>query len=154
MDGPMSQSLPTGKFKWIKTENIDLDSYNKDSDRRLLLEVDLECSKELHDIPNDYPVAPEKKTVNKEELSKYCKRISQVYGISSGKVSKLVTTLYHKEKYIVHYRNLQLYLSLGMKFKKIHRALEFNQSKWLKQYIDFNTQQRTNAKNAFEKDFF
>ena len=41
-----------------------------------------------------------------------------------------------------------------MELKKIHRAMEFNQSKWLKQYIDFNTQKRTNAKNAFEKDFF
>ena len=114
----------------------------------------MEYSKELHDIHNDYPLAPEKKTVNKEELSEYCKRINQVYGISFGKVSKLVTTLYNKEKYVVHYRNLQLYLSLGMKLKKIHRALEFNQSRWLKQYIDFNTQKRTNARNAFEKDFF
>ena len=143
--------MPTGGFK---TENTDLDSYNKDPDKELLLEVNLEHPKELHDIHNDYPLASEKKTVNKEELSEYCKRISRVYGITSGKVSKLVTTLYDKEKYVVHYRNLQLYLSLGMKLKKIHRALEFNQSRWLKQYIDFNTQKRTNARNAFEKDFF
>lgn len=50
--------------------------------------------------------------------------------------------------------NLQLYLDLGLKIKKVYRILEYNQSPWLKQYIDFNTQKRTNAKKIFEKDFF
>ena len=55
---------------------------------------------------------------------------------------------------MLHYRNLQLYTDIGLKVKKVHRVLEFNQSLWLKQYIDFNTQKRTQAKNSFEKDFF
>ena len=54
----------------------------------------------------------------------------------------------------MHYRNLQLYLLLGLRLKKVHRVLELNQSPWLRQYIDFNTQKRAGAKNAFEKDFF
>ena len=55
---------------------------------------------------------------------------------------------------MLHYKNLQLYTDLGLKVKKVHRVLEFNQSPWLRQYIDFNIQKRTKAKNSFEKDFF
>ena len=87
-------------------------------------------------------------------LSDYCKNIATKYNISTGLVHKLIPTLNNKEKYVLHYRNLQLYLDLGLKITKVHRVLEFNQSPWLKQYIDFNTEKRKNAKNGFEKDFF
>ena len=82
------------------------------------------------------------------------KQFKTKFNISSGLVHKLIPTLADKQNYVLHYRNLQLYLNLGLKLKKVHRVLEFNQSPWLKQYIDFNTQKRTNAKNSFEKDFF
>ena len=153
----MSQYLPTGKFKWLTKEQIkktNLAHFSENNDEGLILEVDLDYPQELHDLHNDYPLAPEKLKVNKNMLSNYCQKISEKFNISSGQVQKLITTLNKKEKYILHYRNLQLYLSLGLKLKKVHRVLQFNQSPWLKKYIDFNTKKRTLSKNDFEKNFF
>ena len=153
----MSQYLPTGGFRWMSEKqinNLDLAKYKENSKKGLILEVDLEYPKELHNLHNDYPLAAERVRVTKDMLSEYCKKIAAKYNISTGLVSKLVPTLKNKEKYVLHYRNLQLYLDLGLKINKVHRVLGFNQSPWLKQYIDFNTNKRKNAKNAFEKDFF
>ena len=151
----MSQKLPTGDFRWIPSpEYINLDSYDENSAKGLILEVDLEYPPELHRLHNDYPLAPEKMVVREEMLSDYSREILGREGMTIGKVQKLIPNLKDKEKYVLHYRNLQLYLKLGLKLKKIHRALEFSQSKWLEPYIAFNTQKRAGAKNAFEKDFF
>ena len=75
-------------------------------------------------------------------LSKYCKDIADWYDIKVGGVKKLIPNLDDKIKYVVHYKNLQYYLSLGMKLVKIHRTLSFKQSNWLKKYADFNTEKR------------
>ena len=153
----MSQYLPTGGFRWMtekQINNIDLAKYKEDSARGIILEVDLEYPEKLHDLHNDYPLAAEKIKVTDNMLSKYCKNISDKYNISTGLVHKLIPTLSNKEKYVLHYRNLQLYIDLGLKVTKVHRVLKFDQSPWLKQYIDYNTEKRKNAKNDFEKDFF
>ena len=153
----MSQYLPTGNFKWMtnkKIEQINLGKYKTDDKKGLILEVDLEYPQELHDMHNDYPVCPEKVKVSNDMLSGYCKKVAEKYKISIVLVSKLIPTLRDNKEYVLHYRNLQLYLDLGLKIKKVHRVLKFDQSPWLKQYIDFNTEKRKHAKNSFEKDFF
>ena len=87
-------------------------------------------------------------------LSKYCKETVDKYDINVGDVKKLIPNLGNKNKYVLHYRSLQLYLSLKKKLTKIHRALKFKQSDWMKKYIDFNTKKQMCATNDFEKDFF
>ena len=153
----MSQYLPTGNFRWMtdkEISKIDLAKYKENGKKGSILEVDLEHPRELHSLHNDYPVAPEKLNVSNNMLSGYCKKIAEKYNMSIGLVIKLIPTLKDKQEYVLHYRNLQLYMDLGLKIKKVHRVLEFNQSPWRKQYIDFNTEKRKYAKNSFEKDFF
>ena len=133
---------------------IDPGKYKADGKKGLIPEIDLEYPRELHNLHNDYPVAPEKAKVSKNMLSEYYKKIAEKYNISISKVNKLIPTLKDKEEYVLHYRNLQLYLDLGLKVKKVHQVLEFDQSPWLKQYIDFNTEKQKHARNPFEKDFF
>ena len=79
--------------------------------------------------------------------------LANKYCIKIGGVNKLVQNLGNKSKYVLHYRNLQLYLSLGMKLVKVHRVLKFRQSDWLRKYIDFNKEKRKNDTKSFEKTF-
>ena len=148
----MSQKLPVGKFKWGDEKNFDMSNYS--GEKGCIIECDLEYPENLHDEHNMYPLAPEKILVEKDMLSPYCNEILDEFKIQKTTCKKLIPNLMNKQKYVLHYKNLQLYLDLGLKLKKIHRVLEFKQTNWLKDYIDFNTQKRTNASNAFEKDFF
>lgn len=111
----------------------------------------------MHDAHINYPLAPERLTVKPNMLSEkqrdIYKSIRGTHEIQET-LPKLIPNLHDKRNYVVHYRNLQLYTSLGMIIKKIHKILSFQQSPWLKIYIDFNTRQRMMARNDFEKDFF
>ena len=77
-----------------------------------ILEVDLEYPQELHDIHNDYPLAPEKINIPKEWLSKYCLKIANAHNITTATVKKLVPNLMNKNNYVIHYKNLQQCLEL------------------------------------------
>ena len=113
-------SLPYGGFKWLKNvEEFDVMSVSEKGLIGYFLEVDLEYPDELHELHNDYPLAPEKLAVSSDMLSKYCKKIADKYEIKVGDVKKLISNLGNKTNYVVHYRNLQLYLSLEMKLTKI-----------------------------------
>ena len=96
---------------------------------------------------NDYPLAPEKLAIPYDMLSDYCKKIKV------GDIKKLIPNLNDKTNYVLHCRNLQLYLFLGIKLTKIHRVLKFKQSHWIKIYIDFNTEKRKMLQLVLKKLF-
>lgn len=135
----MQKYLPYGGFKWLdkkKAEKFDCTVIAEDFVKGYVLEVDVEYPDELHDLHKDLPFFPvhEKPPGSKQE--------------------KLMTTLYNKNKYIVHYSYLKQAIKHGLILKKIHRVLEFDQSPYLKKYIDINTKYRQAAKNKFEEDFY
>ena len=103
----MSEYLPYGEFEWLKNvDELDVMSIDKKSDGGHTLEVDLKYSNELHELHNDYPLAPEKLTVTNDILSNYCKSIADKYEIKVGDLKTLIPNLSNKYKYVLHYRNL------------------------------------------------
>ena len=82
-------------FKWMdesEIQHLDLDNFTDNSNKGLLLEVHLEYPEELHDLHNDYPLAPEKTLVKEENLSGYSTNMKKLHKLSSGKVKKLINT--------------------------------------------------------------
>ena len=135
----MSQPLPMGGFHWVEfDEGKDLTSIvnelAKREDRGYLLEVDVAYPRKLHDYHNDLAFLCAKMKING--------------------VEKLVPNIYYKRKYVVYIKALKQAIDHGLVLERIHRAIEFKQSAWMREYIDFNTKLRTAAKNDFEKDFY
>ena len=121
-----------------------------DSPEGYILEVDLEYPEDLHDAHNSYPLAPERMVIQKEWMSEYQHNLLGV-GVAPTEVEKLVPNLRNKDRYVLHYRNLQLYRSLGMRLTKVHRALRFDQSPWMEPYIKMNTELRKSSVSVDEQ---
>jgi hypothetical protein len=141
------------KFRLMSDEEIeqlDVTTVPIDAETGYVLECDLEYPSDLHDLHNDYPLVREHMTINESMLSPFCESMNANHVFTE----KLIGSLQTKTKYKVHYRNLKLYLSLGMKLIKVYRAVAFNQKPWLKSYIELNTRLRQIDKSEFEKDFF
>ena len=90
--------------------------------------------RKLHDYHNDLPFMCGKMKING--------------------VEKLVLNLYYKRKYVIHIKTLKQAIDHGLVLEKIRRTIEFKQSAWIREYIDFNTRLRTATKNDFKKDFY
>ena len=132
----MPKNLPVNGFKWFDNKHVIneefIKNYNENDKKGYILEVDVNYPKKLHDLHSDLPFLPERMKIIK------CK--------------KLICNLCDKKKYVVHINSLKQALNHGLKLKKIHRIIEFNQEAWLKPYIDMNTKLRKLARNDFQKD--
>ena len=128
----MIHRLLVSDFKSLSEKEInkfDLNFISENSEIGYILECDLEYPEELHDLHNDYPFCPEKIEISLDMLSRHFNDIANKYGIKVGGVKKLIPNLSSKVKYIFHYRNLQYYLSLGIKLIKVNKILKFKQFK-------------------------
>ena len=127
----MSQKLHINGFEWVKnlskSNEYFIKKYDEDSNTEYFLEVNIDYPKELFNFHKDLPFLPERKKVEK--------------------VEKLICSIEDKEKYVIHIRALKQALNHGLKLKKVHKVIQFNQKAWLKPYIDTNTKYRTEAKN-------
>ena len=135
----MSQLLPTGEFRWVefrkdRSLKTIVEEVVVKKDYGYLLKVDVRYPKKLYDYHNNLPFMCGKMKING--------------------VDKLVPNLYYKHRYIIHVRALAQMLEHGLVLERMHRCIEFKQSAWMKEYIDFNTRLRTAARNDFEKDFY
>ena len=126
----MSQPLLTGGFKSV---NVNPNQINElvHGDKGYILEVDVRYPTEIHDSHDELPFLRERMEING--------------------VTKLVPNLRDKTKYVVHIRALAQALEHGLILERIHRAIEFNQSAWMKPYIDFNTRLRSLARTILKK---
>ena len=134
----MSQKLPVNGFKWVNdisgiNEEF-IKNYDENNDKLYILEVDVKYPKKLHDFHSDLPFLPKRMEIDK--------------------CNKLACNLRNKKQYVVHVKSLKQALNHELKFKKVHKVIEFNQEAWLKPYIETNTELRKLAKNDFEKDLF
>ena len=133
----MTEKLSVKGFGWIDISKIDEDfvkDYDKNNNKGYILDVDIDYPSKLQNLHSDLPFLPERTVINNTK--------------------KLVCNLNDKKNYIVHINVLKQALDHGLKLKKVHRVIEFEQEAWLKEYIDVNTELRKKATNYFEKDFF
>ncbi|XP_046585666.1 uncharacterized protein LOC124292570 [Haliotis rubra] len=134
----MSQALPERNFEWVEdVDELDIMGVTPDADIGYILEVDLEYPTYLLDAHSDYPLAPESMIVTKDMLSSHSEKLKEKLVIKGKPSGKLVPNLFNKQKYVLHYRNLQFYLSQGLILTKIHRAIQFRQTPWLKPFIQY-----------------
>ena len=134
----MTEKLPVRGFRWMDDiSKIDQDFvkvYNKNDNKGYILDVDVDYPNKLQNLHSDLPFLPQRMVINNTK--------------------KLVCNLNDKKNYIVHINVLKQALDHGLKLRKVHRVIEFDQEAWLKEYVDVNTELRKKATNDFEKDFF
>ena len=138
----MCEPLPIDEFSMVNNpESLDVMQVGDYDKYGYILEIDGYMPREKHEQFNDYPLAPEKKIVTHDMLSPFQKQ----HFPSTKSVKKLVPHLDKLEKYVLHYRNLKLYIELGFVVTKIHRAVRFRQGAWLKSFMELCIEKRREA---------
>ena len=147
----LSKPLPQSGIKFVNDVELNVILQTPcDSPIGYFVEVDIVYPESLHDVHDAFPLAPENVTITPDMLSPYTHELSSRLNRTPTDVHKLCSTLLVKEKYLLHYVNLQTYVKLGLRVTKVHRVLQFQQSAYIKPYIDRCTALRQTSTNDFD----
>ena len=149
----MSEPLPVSDFTWISAdecETIDWRVQDDEQEYGYFVECDFTYPDELHDLHNDYPLAPERLIIEEGLLSDEQRDILESYTRTHTATPKLIPNFFDKTNQLVHYRNLKFYLEHGLILTKVHKAIRFKQSRWLKPYVQTNTELRAKSNDPVE----
>ena len=132
----MSKPLPYKNFKWSNVIPSEI-SLNENNLKTGIYEIDIEIPENLDNKFKDFPVCPEIKSINENNLSEYQKYLNNKLNVKYNEKDKeLILDLLPKKNYKVYYKNLEYYLKLGIKVTKVHKILTFDEKPFLKEYID------------------
>ena len=161
----IDQKLPLDGYEWadvsIFTDDF-VKNYDVNGDKGYLLEVGVEYPIEMRSAHKDLPFLPERKVKSTkshsscefDEITRAHRKVYKTFNINPEPDNKLIASVRDKNKYVLYTSTLKQALCHGLRLSKVYRVIEFNQSDWLKPYIDMNTNFRSVAKNDFEKNFF
>ena len=154
----MTQPLPTHNYKWMSTEElekIDLLKCNLLGSEGMILKCkSITYPKELHELHNEMPMVAEKTTITFNDLSPTAQKIFQEVFPEKNKnykSTKLCTNFLEKKDYVAHAQNLKFYLQNGIKISAFTQGIKFQQSNFLKEFIDLCTALRAQSTSEFEK---
>ena len=161
----LSKPLPHSNFKWVDEDGIKFfsDSNNilaldDNGDTGYLFNFDFVYPDSIKKATKDFPLAPVSDQMTEDMFSPFMKEYYKTLESQNQQnykpCYKLLLTQYDRHNYVAHFSILKFYLSMGLRITKIHKIIQFTQKPFLKSYIDYNTQKRTQAKNSFEKDYY
>eukprot|EP01060_Flectonema_neradi_P002958 TRINITY_DN1184_c1_g1_i3.p1 TRINITY_DN1184_c1_g1~~TRINITY_DN1184_c1_g1_i3.p1 ORF type:complete len:1193 (+),score=204.74 TRINITY_DN1184_c1_g1_i3:83-3661(+) len=158
----MMKNLPEYNLQWVDDEGLKdltedfIRSYDVNSKEAVntgfTIEVDLSYPEDLHKEHWDFPLAPYNRSVSYSELADYQKEL--IDEKKQGKHEKLICDFNDRRRQIYNIEYLKFLIDHGLKLEKVHRAVSYQQSDWLKRYIEVNSKLRQGAKNDFEKDLY
>ncbi len=149
--GSMAEPMPFSGFHWITVDRFLSETEKKiPDDVSYFVEVDLDYPNSLHKLHNDYPFCAESMVIDYSLLSKEQQALASPRQHSM--VKKLVPNLLDKKNYVLHYKVLKQAVDAGLVLRKVHRVLKFNQSPWMRGYINSNTSRRAAAKLILKKE--
>lgn len=164
----MSQTLPYRNFTWFSESEIKgfndgglefITTYFNSLRTKVkgcFLEVKLLYPKELHDAHNSYPLAPERRCIKESELSYFTRELhSKLHTKINTKTPLLLQTLEDKDHYFVYWKNLELYLELGLVLEHVYGGIYFDEAPVMKSYIELNTELRNQpGASDFERELY